>query len=133
MERELGECFRVLRNRRYLALYVSDSWKKRKGGPKGSGAGTFMPIGFELFSIMRRHFEAVDIVTVVRQNAKLGKGNWHKVAEEENFFLRGFNYLFIMKKVVDRPDGPRPGASAAAARGEGAMDRAPRRAPRGRS
>lgn len=133
MERVLGECFRVLRNRRYLALYVSDSWKKRKGGPKGSGAGTFMPIGFELFSIMRRTFEAVDIVTVVRQNAKLGKGNWHKVAQEENFFLRGFNYLFIMKKVIDRPGAPRAQATPEAPRGRGGMDRAPRRAPRGRS
>ena len=25
-------------------------------------------------------------------------GNYRKAAEEENFFLRGFNYLFIMKK-----------------------------------
>ncbi|MFM7807536.1 MAG: DNA methyltransferase [Planctomycetota bacterium] len=133
MERVLGECCRVLRNRRYLALYVSDSWKKRKGGPKGSGAGSFMPIGFELFSIMRRQLEAVDIVTVVRQNAKLGKGNWHKVAEDENFFLRGFNYLFIMKKVTDRPGEPRAAATPAVQRGQAGLDRAPRRAPRDRS
>jgi hypothetical protein len=25
-------------------------------------------------------------------------GNYHRAAEEGNFFLRGFNYLFIMKK-----------------------------------
>jgi len=25
-------------------------------------------------------------------------GNYRKAAEEGNFFLRGFNYLFIMKK-----------------------------------
>jgi hypothetical protein len=36
---------------------------------------------------------------VVRHNASLGKGNFNKAAEEGNFFLRGFNYLFIMKKV----------------------------------
>lgn len=94
----IGEIHRILKPRRYMALYVSDSWRKRKGGEPGSGAGTFMPIGFELFSIMRRSFMPVDIVAVVRHNQKLGKGNWHKAAEEGNFFLRGFNYLFIMKK-----------------------------------
>lgn len=98
MEEVIGECHRVLKNRRYMALYVSDSWRKRKG-PKGSGAGVFMPIGFELFAIMRDYFEPVDICCVVRQNAKLARGNWKKAAVEENFFLRGFNYLFIMKKV----------------------------------
>ena len=28
-------------------------------------------------------------------------GNYRKAAEEENFFLRGFNYLFIMRKLSD--------------------------------
>ncbi|USN99719.1 MAG: DNA methylase [Phycisphaeraceae bacterium] len=94
MEEVIAECHRVLKNRRYLGLYVSDSFKKQKG-VKG---GLFMPIGFELFSIMRDYFKPVDIVAVVRHNAKLKRGNWHKAAEEQNFFLRGFNYLFIMKK-----------------------------------
>ncbi|MEO0512904.1 MAG: DNA methyltransferase [Planctomycetota bacterium] len=100
MARVLEEVYRVLKNRRYLALYVSDSWRKRRG-KKGGGGGVFMPIGFELFAMMRDVFEPVDIVCVERFNQKLGKGNWHKAAEEENFFLRGFNYLFIMKKVDD--------------------------------
>ncbi|MEM7755022.1 MAG: DNA methyltransferase [Planctomycetota bacterium] len=94
MEEVIAECHRVLKDRRYLGLYVSDSFKKTKG-KKG---GTFMPIGFELFSIMHDYFKPVDIITVVRHNAKLQRGNWHKAAEEQNFFLRGFNYMFIMKK-----------------------------------
>jgi adenine-specific DNA-methyltransferase len=98
MARVFAETHRVLQNRRYLAVYVSDSWRKRKGRP-GEGAGQFMPIGFELFGLMRRHFEPVDIIAVVRHNKKLKLGNWHKAAEEENFFLRGFNYLLIFKKV----------------------------------
>ncbi len=98
MEDVIGECARVLKDRRYMGLYVSDSWKKRKGGEPGSGAGTFMPIGFELFSMMRAKFKPIDIIAVVRHNQKLAKGNWHKAAEEGNFFMRGFNYLFIMKK-----------------------------------
>jgi len=103
MDRVIGELHRVLKPGRYLGLYVSDSWKKNKGarggrGGRGGKGGTLMPIGFELFSMMRERFEPVDIISVVRHNTKLGRGNWHKAAEEENFFLRGFNYLFIMRK-----------------------------------
>jgi DNA modification methylase len=98
MEDVIVELHRVLKNRRYLGLYVSDSWRKRKGSEPGSGAGIFMPIGFELFAILRSYFKPVDIVCVVRQNQKLQRGNWRKAAEEGNFFLRGFNYLLIVKK-----------------------------------
>jgi adenine-specific DNA-methyltransferase len=119
MEAAIAEGHRVLKNRRYLALYVSDSWRKKKGGPSGSGAGSFMPIGFELFAIMRRRFVPVDVVCVVRQNQKLDKGNWRKTAVEENFFLRGFNYLFIMKKVDDVVQGAgRHGHARSGGRGD---------------
>jgi DNA modification methylase len=99
MTQVIREIDRVLKDRRYMALYVSDSFRKKKGVP---GAGQFMPIGFELFALLRRHFLPVDIISVVRHNQKLTKGNWRKAAEEGNFFLRGFNYLFIMKKQKDR-------------------------------
>lgn len=89
----LKDLHRVLRDQRYLGLYISDSYKK-----KPSGRNEFMPIGFELFTIMRRWFMPVDIIAVVRHNQKLERANWHKAAVEQNFFLRGFNYLFIMKK-----------------------------------
>ena len=99
MEEVFGELHRVLRDKRYLAVYVSDSWRKSKGR-KG---GVFMPIGFELFAILRDYFLPVDLVAVVRQNAKLRRGNWHKAAEEQNFFLRGFNHLMIFKKADKVP------------------------------
>lgn len=94
MEEVIAEMERVLKPGKCMGLYVSDSWKKSKG----KKSGLLMPIGFELFSIMRDYFEPVDIIAVVRHNEKLGRGNWHKAAEEQNFFLRGFNYLFIMRK-----------------------------------
>ncbi|MCH8270783.1 MAG: DNA methylase [Planctomycetes bacterium] len=97
MARVIGEIDRVLKDRRYMGLYVSDSWRKK--GRASAMGGEFMPIGFELFSMLRERFEPVDIVCVVRQNAKLKRGNWHRAAETENFFMRGFGYLFIMKKV----------------------------------
>lgn len=94
MRQVIAEIFRIMKDRRYMALYVSDSFQKGKGQP-------FVPIGFELFSIMQHFFKPVDIIAVVRHNAKLKKGHWHKAADEGNFFLRGFNYLFIMKKELD--------------------------------
>ena len=89
MEQVLSEIHRVLRRDRHMALYVSDSFVKGKG---------FYPIGFELFARMRKLFEPVDIISVVRHNKTLEMGNYRKAAEEGNFFLRGFNYLFIMRK-----------------------------------
>lgn len=121
MGKVIAEAHRVLKNRRYMALYVSDSWRKKKGAPSGSGAGSFMPIGFELFAIMRRLLVPVDMVCVVRQNQKLDKGNWRKTAVEENFFLRGFNYLMIFKKVDDVVHG----AGAHGRRADGASVRRP--------
>ncbi len=96
----IAEIDRVLKPGRYMALYVSDSFRKRKGV---RASQSFSPIGFELFAMLRERFDAVDVISVVRQNAKLKRGNWHKAAEEGNYFLRGFNYLFIMKKPKPAP------------------------------
>jgi len=89
MEKVIAEAHRVLKNRRYMALYVSDSFKKGK---------PFMPIGFELFHLLQQKFKPIDIIAVVRHNRTLQKTNFHTAAIEGNYFLRGFNYLFIMKK-----------------------------------
>lgn len=129
MAQVIGEIDRILRPRRYMALYVSDSYRKKRGvsessladSPSGL-AGSFMPIGFELFAILRQHFAPVDIISVVRHNQKLEKGNFHKAAEEGNFFLRGFNYLFIMKKLEVAPQRPRPTGGGSSKR-----SKAPRR------
>ena len=61
--------------------------------------------GFELFDQLRKRFESVDIIAVVRHNKTLEMGNYRKAAEEENFFLRGFNYLFVMRKSAPRERG----------------------------
>lgn len=91
MSKVIKECFRVLKDEHFFALYVCDYHNKKKG---------FVPIGFYLFDIMIDYFKPIDIVSVVRHNRTLRMGNYHKSAEEENFFLRGFNYLFIMKKDI---------------------------------
>src|SRR5688572_9807372 len=93
MAEVFSECHRVLKPGKHLALYVSDSYVH--GGKPG--IGEFHPIGFELFARLRERFEPVDIIAVTRHNKTLEMGNYRKAAEEGNFFLRGFNYLFIMR------------------------------------
>lgn len=89
MEEVIAEIYRVLKDGSYFALYVSDSQAKNK---------SFCPIGFELFLRMSRLFEPVDIIAVTRHNKSLKRNHWHTSAIEGNFFLRGFNYLFVMRK-----------------------------------
>jgi adenine-specific DNA-methyltransferase len=89
MEQVIGEIHRVLRPEHFMALYVCDSFVKGKA---------FYPIGFELFGLLRKQFEPMDIIAVTRHNKTLKMGNYRAAAEEGNFFLRGFNYLFVMRK-----------------------------------
>lgn len=88
LEQVFVEVDRILRPDRYLALYVCDVWKTK----------AFVPIGAILSEMLSRRFLAVDHVAVVRGNKDLEKGNYHKAAQEENFFLRGFHHLLIFKK-----------------------------------
>jgi adenine-specific DNA-methyltransferase len=89
MDKVFAEAHRLLKPAKHLAVYVGDSFVKGKG---------FFPLGFELFDLLRKRFEPVDVIAVVRHNKTLEMGNYRKAAEEGNFFLRGFNYLFILRK-----------------------------------
>lgn len=100
MDQVFAEIDRILRPGRFMALYVCDSFVKDRG---------FYPIGFELFGRLRQRFEPADIISVVRHNKTLEMGNYRRAAEEGNYFLRGFNYLFIMYK-SERPAKPQPPA-----------------------
>ena len=93
MEKVFDEVDRILRPGRHMALYVSDSFQKGKA---------FCAIGFELYQRLCAHFDTTDIVCVTRRNKTLDKGNFHRAAIEGNYFLRGFNYLFIMQKNKER-------------------------------
>ena len=94
LEAVFAEVDRVLRDRRYLALYVSDSYRKGKG---------FVGIGARLFALLEARFRAVDHIAVVRGNRTLEKPAYHRAAAEGNYFLRGFNHLLVFKKERERP------------------------------
>jgi DNA modification methylase len=106
MDQVFAEAFRCLRDRRYLAVYCSDTFKKKRG---------FVGIGAALFALLAQRFRPVDHVAVVRGNRKLEKPNFHRAAADENFFLRGFNHLLIFKKEI---------AASGAGGGRSSRDRA---------
>ena len=85
----VDEAARVLKPEGVLAIYVCDVLKKAK---------TFYPLGFDLFAMAEKDFIAIDIVSVVRHNRSLEMGNYRKAADEQGFFLRGFNYLMLFRR-----------------------------------
>ncbi len=87
--RVFREAERVLADGSFLAILVSDTFKKKKG---------FVPIGARVSGLLERRFRAVDHVAVVRGSNKLEDVRYRKAAEEGNFFLRGFNHLLIFQK-----------------------------------
>lgn len=93
MAEVFGEAERVLQPGGHLAVYVSDTFEKRRA-PRD----TFVSIGAEFYCMLRSRMHPVDHVAVVRGNAKLEDPDFHRAAREGNFFLRGFNHLLIFRK-----------------------------------
>lgn len=91
MEAVFNEFFRVLKTRRYLAVYVADVQQKKRG---------FVPIGAMFIHMLSHSFEVVDHVCVKRRNKHLQHGSRRAEAVENNRFMRGFNHLIIAKKVT---------------------------------
>lgn len=99
LDEAVDEAWRVLKPGGVVAVYLCDVFKKGKG---------FAPLGFRAFSMVEARFTPLDVVAVVRHNKTLEMGNYRKAAEEGNFFLRGFNYLILGRKTVERRAGDRP-------------------------
>ncbi len=104
MRLALAESMRVLRAGGVMAIYVCDVWQKNRG---------LFPLGFELFQMARDlGMVPIDIVCVTRHNRTLQMGNYRKAADEEGFFLRGFNYLLLFRK-PDKASARKPAAGEA--------------------
>jgi adenine-specific DNA-methyltransferase len=92
MRKVFEEARRVLKPGGVFALYVCDYFEKKRG---------FVPVGFGLFSLLSMYLEPLDHVAVVRHNKDLEKGNYRQAAERDNFFLRGFNHLFLARRPLN--------------------------------
>jgi DNA modification methylase len=90
LEKVAKEIYRILKPGKISAWLIGDHWRKKSG---------FVPVGFKLYHLLTKYFETVDIVCVVRRNQSSNTPIWQERARRFNFYLRGFKYLFIMKKV----------------------------------
>jgi DNA modification methylase len=91
LDKVISECHRVLKPGKTLGWLIGDQWVKKK----------FTPVGFKIYDQLSRHLETVDIVCVARRSQASNTGIWHNRALRFNFYLRGFKYLFIMRKPVE--------------------------------
>jgi DNA modification methylase len=91
LDEVISECHRVLRPGKALGWLIGDQWVKKK----------FTPVGFKIYEQLSRRLETVDIVCVARRSQASNTGIWHNRALRFNFYLRGFKYLFIMRKPLE--------------------------------
>jgi len=91
LEKVISESHRILKTGKVLGWLIGDQWVKKK----------FTPVGFNLYQRLTKYFETVDIICISRRGQSSHTGLWYNRARRFNFYLRGFKYLFIMRK----PDG----------------------------
>jgi DNA modification methylase len=89
LEKVIKECHRTLKPGKVIGWLIGDQWVKKK----------FTPVSFLLYSRLLDYFETVDIICVARRNQSSNTGVWTNRALRHNFYLRGFKYLFIMRKL----------------------------------
>ena len=87
------EVHRILKPTKAMAWLIGDQCKKK----------TFVPVGFRLYDILTKYFEPIDLVCISRHNQTSNTPIWHERARRFNFYLRGFKYLLIMRKVEIAP------------------------------
>jgi DNA modification methylase len=94
LEKVAREIYRILKPGKVMGWLIGDQWVKRK----------FTPVGFKIYQMLteRVGFEPIDIICVARRNQSSNTPLWHYRARKFNFFLRGFKYLFLMKKPEEK-------------------------------
>lgn len=93
LEKVMKECYRVLKPGKVIGWLIGDQWVKKK----------FTPVGFKVYQRLSKYFETVDVICVVRRGQASHTALWYNRARRFNFFLRGFKYLFIMRKPFGEP------------------------------
>jgi len=99
LEKVMKECHRILRDDKVLGWLIGDQWVKRK----------FTPVGFKIYERLCKYFEPVDIICVSRRGQSSNTDAWHNRARRFNFYLRGFKYLIIVKKLAKTSESTKRG------------------------
>jgi DNA modification methylase len=90
LEEVIRESHRILKPGKVLGWLIGDQWVKKK----------FTPVGFLLYARLTKYFDTVDVICIARRNQSSNTGIWANRARRFNFYLRGFKYLFIMRKPI---------------------------------
>jgi len=88
LDKVMSESFRILKPGKVLGWLIGDQWVKKK----------FTPVGFNVYQGLSKYFETLDVICVARRSQTSNTGIWYNRALRFNFYLRGFKYLFIMRK-----------------------------------
>ena len=88
-----AELHRTLRPGGILAWVISDEYRH----------GEFTPVVFRLFQRLLARFEPVDIVCLVRRHDRSLNPLWEHRARKRNFYLRGFKFLFLVRRREESP------------------------------
>ena len=88
LEKTAREMERILKPGKVMGWVIADQWIKKK----------FTAVGLLMWQRLEKYFEPMDIICLTRHNQTSNIGIWHDRARQYNFYLRGFKYLFIMRK-----------------------------------
>lgn len=88
LEKVAKEIHRILKPGKVMGWVIADQWIKKK----------FTATGFLLWERLIKYFEPIDLICLTRKNQTSNTPIWHERARQYNFYLRGFKYLFIMRK-----------------------------------
>jgi len=89
LEKVAIEIKRILKKDKIVAWVIGDHWRNKSG---------FIPVGIKIYQMLEKHFNPVDIDCLTRRNQTSNTPLWEQRAIKNNFYLRGFKYLFIMRK-----------------------------------
>ena len=98
LEKISKEIFRILKPGKVMGWLIGDQWVKRK----------FTPVGFKIYEMLTRYFEPVDLICVARRSQSSNTRVWHYRAQKFNFFLRGFKYLILVRKPIQKSAETKP-------------------------
>ncbi len=95
MRRVVVEAQRVLVPGGILAWIIADEYR----------GGVYTPAGFRLMDVLSETFEPIDTIVLVRHHDRSASPMWEHRARRFNFYLRGFKFLFILRKPVGELGG----------------------------